>query len=266
MTMFNDDKVTVSEIKICCKVSNEIGTYVHKQRPTHGIVLFLKGESTFVFDSKAYFDVKAGQIIYLPKGSNYTSKDSDDAVCIAINFLVIEEGDIFPVILLNQRYCEKYAPKFNKLLHLWEERSSAYQSGCLSILYDIIFNMQRDIKSDYISLSQAQIVERAMLYINANIKDEFLTVYRVANAVGITPEYLRTLFKSFKNMSPKEYILLKRMEIAKAFLESGEIKLSCIPYECGFTDYPYFSKSFKKYFGVSPKSYLLQMNNKCERN
>lgn len=262
MTMFIDDKVTVSEIKICCKVSNETGTSIHRQRPTHGIVLFLSGESTFVFDSKTCFDLKAGQVIYLPKGSNYTSKDSDDAVCIAINFLVLEEGNIFPMILLNQRYCEKYTPKFNKLLHLWEERSTAYQSGCLSILYDIIFNMQRDIKSDYTSLSQAKIVERAMLYINANIKDEILTVYRVANEVGITPEYLRALFKSFKNMSPKEYILHKRMEIAKDFLESGEIKLSCIPYECGFIDYPYFSKSFKKYFGISPKSYLLQIKSK----
>ena len=265
MRMINDDNVTVSEIKLCCKVSNETGISVHKKRPSHGIVLYLKGESTFVFDGKTNVNVKQGQVIYLPKDSDYTSNDSEDAVCIAINFMVLEEGNIFPMILLSQRYCEKYLTKFNKLLNLWEVGSTAYRSGCLSILYDIIFNMQKDIKSDYISLSQAQIVESAMLFINANIRDEFLTVHQVADEVGISAQYLRTLFKSLKNMSPKEYILLKRMEMAKDFLESGDIKLNCIPYECGFTDYPYFSKSFKKYFGISPKSYLIQMNAKCEK-
>ena len=262
MELLNKDKVTVLEIKICCKVSEEKGVSVHNKRPTHGIVLFLKGESKFIFNKKKTVNVKAEQIIYLPEGSDYTSEDSDDAVCIAVNFLVAEDGDIFPITLLDRRYCEKYIPKFNKLLHYWEEGSTAYQSGCMALLYDIIFNMKRDIKTDYVSANQSSIMEQAILFINANIKDEFLTVATVAKSVGVTSEYLRRLFKAFKNMSTKEYIQLKRMEMAKDYLESGEIKLSFIPYECGFSDYTYFSKSYKKHFGISPKNYLQQLHQK----
>ncbi len=175
------------------------------------------------------------------------------------NFDFVERHKTYPPFLLETKHEEKYSPKFEKILNVWEQQAFGYQTCCLSILYDIIFNMQQDTKKDYVSSTQKQMVEDAIRHIKANIKDEELTVAHIAKEIGITPEYLRKLFKSFKNISPKEYIQIKRMELAKTFLESGEIKLCHIPYECGFTDYTYFSKSFKKHFGITPTIYLKQL-------
>ncbi len=265
MSVFDNEAVCISEIKICCKVSNEKGVTIHKNRPYHGLVLYLHGSSSFCFDDGEDYAVSAGQIIYLPKYSNYTSLDSDDAVCIAVNFDFISEEKTYDSVLLNVKYGEKYFSKFEKILNVWEEKACGYQNCCLSILYDIIFNMQQDTKRDYVSSLQKQMVEKAQQYINANIKDETMSVARVAQEIRITPEYLRKLFKAFINVSPVEYIRIKKMELAKTFLESGEIKLSHIPYECGFTDYTYFSKIFKKHFGISPKAYLMQMQREREK-
>ena len=171
----------------------------------------------------------------------------------------------YPVALINQKYGEKYIKKFNKILNVWNEQTSGYQNGCLSILYDIIFNMQQDTKSEYVSSQQAQTVEKAVSYINLNIRDEALTIQRVAEEVNITPEYLRVLFKSIRHMSPKEYVLNKRMELAKRYIESQDIKLSYIPEICGFKDYAYFSRSFKRHFGVSPHSYLKHVQKEKEK-
>lgn len=263
--VFDNEVVCVSKIRVCCKVSGEYWTSVHKNRPTHGLVVYLQGESVFAFDDGNSYEVKAGQVIYLPKFSNYTSADSEDAVCIAVNFYMADSEKTYPVALINQKYGEKYIKKFNKILNVWNEQTSGYQNGCLSILYDIIFNMQQDTKSEYVSSQQAQTVEKAASYINLNIRDEALTIQRVAEEVNITPEYLRVLFKSIRHMSPKEYVLNKRMELAKRYIESQDIKLSYIPEICGFKDYAYFSRSFKRHFGVSPHSYLKHVQKEKEK-
>ena len=264
MYVFNNEVVSISKIRVCCKVSGEFWTSVHKNRPTHGLVVYLQGESVFAFDDGNSYEVKAGQVIYLPKFSNYTSSDSEDAVCIAVNFYMADSEKTYPVALLNQKYGEKYIKKFNKILNVWNEQTNGYQNGCLSILYDIIFNMQQDTKSEYVSSRQAQIVEKAVYVINLNIRDEELTIEKVAKEMNITPEYLRVLFNSIKHMSPKEYVLTKRMELAKKYVEFQDIKLNRIPELCGFKDYAYFSRRFKRHFGVSPLSYLKQVQKEKE--
>ena len=65
MYVFDNEFVSVSKIRVCCKVSGEIWTTVHKNRPTHGLVVYLQGESVFVFDDGNSYNVKPGQVYLL---------------------------------------------------------------------------------------------------------------------------------------------------------------------------------------------------------
>ena len=74
-------------------------------------------------------------------------------------------------------------------------------------------------------------------------------------------DYLRRLFKKEVGVSPREFLLNGRMELARGIILGGlsnrysEYTVSQLAEACGFADPLYFSRVFKKYFGVSPSEY-----------
>lgn len=74
-------------------------------------------------------------------------------------------------------------------------------------------------------------------------------------------DYVRKLFKKETGVTPHEYLISKRMERARELL-SGRLtnrysnySVSQIAELCGFSEPLYFSRVFKKRFGVSPSEY-----------
>ncbi|MGM9912770.1 helix-turn-helix domain-containing protein [Floccifex sp.] len=64
-----------------------------------------------------------------------------------------------------------------------------------------------------------------------------------------------TLINTFKkryNQTVHQYLLNYRLEKAKEQLKIQSLSISQIAYNCGFNDANYFSKAFKKKYGVSP--------------
>ena len=255
MNPFFEETFFIIDIKNVRRVRDEIATSIHRNRPYHGLVLFTKGESKFIFQDDTSFVVKQNQVVYLPKYSNYDSCDALGTECIAINFDIQAYNCTFPNFSLHQMFGEKYRQKFHKILRLWNEQSYGYVNGSLAVLYEIIFQIQQDARRQYVSSRQSQIVEEATLFINTHLIEHTLSVEELAQTLNITPEYLRRIFKAVKGISPMEYILEKRTELAKNLIATGDIKLRFIAEECGFNDYPYFSRVFKNRTGLSPLQY-----------
>ena len=65
-------------------------------------------------------------------------------------------------------------------------------------------------------------------------------------------------FKCQMGMPPTKYILKLRMEHALSLLETSNMSVGEIGYACGYEDINFFSRSFKKYFGISPTFYRNQ--------
>lgn len=258
MNEFLETEFVIACIRICTRVSDENGTSVHRNRPSHGLVYFEEGESLFEFVGAKSLTVKAGQIIYLPKYSNYDSTDAPGTTCIAVNFELADRQMTFDPFTTKCNFGNKYMSYFEKILQLWMGQGAGYQNGCLGILYNIIFHMHQDVAQEYKSYGHSDMLEKSTDYINSHITDPGLTVSKVAARAGISPEYLRKLFKAKYGVAPREYILNKRLERAKTMIECGDIKLSSIPYECGFTDYSYFARIFRRRLGILPLQYQKQ--------
>lgn len=101
-------------------------------------------------------------------------------------------------------------------------------------------------------LKQGQVAERAMLIINEQYAHEELSIPYLCKLLFVNESYLRTVFKQNVGMTLSDYITQVRMNEAKRLIEAGGMKFSEIGYSVGYQDPAYFSKCFKKHFGVSP--------------
>ena len=87
-------------------------------------------------------------------------------------------------------------------------------------------------------------------YFTTNIDFEML-----AQSTGYSLGHFRALFKQRTGVSPKTYIIRKRMELAKGLVENTAIPMQDIAQQIGYQDYFQFSAYFKKFFGMSPAKY-----------
>lgn len=103
--------------------------------------------------------------------------------------------------------------------------------------------------------SSQDIVANTINYILSNISSPDLSVNEIAEKNYLSLSYLSRLFKKAKGISISQYIIRQRMELAAQLLAEGGNTISNIALSVGYNNYPYFTSTFRKYWGVSPSQY-----------
>lgn len=84
-----------------------------------------------------------------------------------------------------------------------------------------------------------------------------ITLNSLAKIAEMNPNYFCRLFKEITMQTPIEYVMHYRIEKAAIMLSSYNMSNIEIALECGFNDYSYFIRTFKKIKGITPKQYQL---------
>lgn len=92
-----------------------------------------------------------------------------------------------------------------------------------------------------------------------------ISVAQIANRLSVDPAYFSRIFTEKVGISPKKYILLKRMERAKELLIATDAGIFEISNSVGYEDQFYFCRIFKKTMGSSPTEYRKKQNEKLTR-
>ena len=136
-------------------------------------------------------------------------------------------------------YCEIFeGEQLKKILtHLTEE-----------IIYNITIASKNFENTDIYTVNP--LINEAIAYINHNITLP-LTVEAICSELHITKSYLHRLFVKHLKISPKKYILSKKLVMAQAGLRSGS-KPTDVYLSYGFSDYSTFFRAYKEFFGYAP--------------
>ncbi|MBE6793256.1 MAG: helix-turn-helix transcriptional regulator [Ruminococcaceae bacterium] len=94
-------------------------------------------------------------------------------------------------------------------------------------------------------------MRRALSFIGERY-NEPLTLSDVAEYLGISPNYLSTLFHQTTGVSFRDHLCQVRVEAGKRLLLSTDLSLVEIAVAVGFPDQSYFCKVFKKHVGLTP--------------
>jgi len=106
--------------------------------------------------------------------------------------------------------------------------------------------------------TRKEILRRLMLA-KQYMDDEFLGIDEISQVAAICNMSEFHFFRSFRQafaITPYQYLLNKRLELAKELLLKGELSVTLIAGYCNFPDVFTFSKAFKRKFNTTPTGFV----------
>ncbi len=165
--------------------------------------------------------------------------------CIICNTLLrkaAEQGGVHPVYL--NRISSDFAARIETLHN---------QTAGLTFLPEMVRSYCRLVQK-HTSESYSPPVRKAVLLIENDLTRD-LGLNAVAKDLAVSPGYLSSLFKKETGSTFTEFVTQRRMEYGKHLLETTAMQVQTVAQHCGIPDVNYFSKCFKKHFGVTPRAF-----------
>lgn len=213
------------------------------------VLLYIEGTGYFKTPEKNYY-FSPGTIFIIPPNTKhstisegcykniYINGDLDkffhfeEVVTITDNNL--KEGTQLATMMFNNRY----------------EESDYLSALCSAYIYFILDNLKVE---DTLTSSINKIIHKIM----EDFFDCSIDLKELLCESGYAEDYIRAYFKKMTGKTPTEFLTYTRIKHACFLIETYEKTLSLmeIAEQCGYTDYIYFSKNFKKITGMSPQKY-----------
>lgn len=103
--------------------------------------------------------------------------------------------------------------------------------------------------------SKMRLIYSAKRFMEENLSRLDLSLSMVAAHIGITPNYLSTLFSREAGETFSEYLNRIRIRRATQLLRSSSGSINEIAEKTGYSDALYFSKVFRRLIGMSPREF-----------
>jgi len=101
------------------------------------------------------------------------------------------------------------------------------------------------------SREKKDLVEDIRKYLNENYVQD-ISLYTLSKNMYLSPVYISKIFKEVMGDSPINYLIQIRLSKSKELLENSKLSIKTISKMVGYDDPYYFSKLYKKYYGISP--------------
>jgi AraC-like DNA-binding protein len=121
-------------------------------------------------------------------------------------------------------------------------------SETISALHRAIFG------TDALPAHTSGLVKQAIAYLHQNYTRP-LARWEIAEAVGVSEDYLSRVFHRELNVSPWDYLNRYRVLQSKHLLLHSADTVGAIAHQVGFKDQAYFSRVFHKVTGMSPQAF-----------
>ena len=148
----------------------------------------------------------------------------------------------------------------NELFDTMKEGREYYQLTVYSLIYKLFgclysFGYVSENTKDKRTGKQVKVLMELLDWIDASYT-ESITLEDLSRVSGMNEKYLCRFFKEFTSRTPIDYINNLRIECACHELTENGLSITEAALESGFNDLSYFSKTFKKYKGMSPREYI----------
>ncbi len=155
-----------------------------------------------------------------------------------------------PVIILSNKVMSlEDVKRLEKHYHVvFQSKGIWSETETISALHRALFGM------DVLPPHTSSLVKQAVVYLHENYT-HFLSRWEIADAVGVSEDYLSRVFNRELGLTPWDYLNRYRILQAKALLLNTAENIGNISHQVGFKDKAYFSRVFRKATGHSPQAF-----------
>jgi AraC-like DNA-binding protein/tetratricopeptide (TPR) repeat protein len=239
---------------------------------TYGTLALLEQKRGRVKDMIKYFDLKYAcrdsiyteekakqfaemQTIYETEKKNQTIQllERDKRIQQLWTNVFIAAFIFLTILFAIVYFFQRYRARKNRRIFNLEIDSLIAQRNELSEKYKdaLITGSEKKVES-YDQL----LLKKAIEIVENNMSDTLFGVEQMADKIGMSRTSLNRKLKTITGFPPSELIRNIRLRKAASLLRSQVNSVTQISIAVGFEDQSYFSKSFKKQFGVPPSEYL----------
>lgn len=154
-------------------------------------------------------------------------------------------------------------PEFERMMKLFESIEEALLQNTaycdikitntvielLILLNEAAKRKPSEIQKNQLNENLAKIID----YIDAHLSED-LSLATLERVLYVSAPHMCRMFKRSTNSTIHQYIVKKRIALAKHLLELGH-SVSDVSHESGFCDFSNFIKTFKKHTGMVPSKY-----------
>ena len=97
-------------------------------------------------------------------------------------------------------------------------------------------------------------LKRVIDYIQENLAGD-LTLAQLAAVAGMSPHYFAELFRQSTGHAPHQYVLLRRISLAKERLRDPQRSVIEAALDAGFQNPSHFARVFRRMVGISPSGF-----------
>lgn len=105
-----------------------------------------------------------------------------------------------------------------------------------------------------------KLINKALLYIQANFSNSDLSLDQVAQTVHLSPTYFSMLFRQCQGVNFCDYLETVRIRQAMELFNQTEMKIYEVADQVGYNSPQYFSICFKKITGFTPSEFRMKRN------
>lgn len=195
--------------------------------------------------------------------------ESDTSYCY-INFLkpIYEHTKTVPVYIKdNEPLSDLITPHIKYLIENRKQKFSGDELMVKSNLYAIIHHINKFCtETSGLSLkleSNYNKIKEVLMYVHTHYSEK-LTVENASSLINYSPNYFSKLFHELTGTSFIQYVINYRLDIASEKLINTKLTITEIAEETGFSNLPYFTRSFTAKYGSTPNAYRKLKNSKTK--
>lgn len=235
-----------------------------KPKPSHTLLWFKNCRGRITCKDGKIINVEKNQLTFMAKTLEYsveffdTAPNQTDSIVIHFQLTDASGNEICPTII--PEICIKNVEMSMGMAIEMAADEFKKNIVCLPEITSVIYRIFA-----YICKKQrAKIAKNKYSYIRNGIEllenNSDKSIEEIATICGVSEGYFRKLFREYSGDNPIDFRLKHRIEKAKQMLMLDTFTIGEIAQELHFSDIYHFSKTFKKYCGVSPSAYLRQKN------
>ena len=221
---------------------------------TWELIYYTSGEGIMIFDDLT-ISYREGDIIVVPPNHIHTNHSEKGFTNI---FLNIDDS--------NMNYRTPFKIQDDAAHFILNAFQAAYFHYNEGENRDILMTAYGHLLVGYIQTYQkspihSEIVETIRSNIVQNFSDSNYELDKFLRSLPFSYDYLRKLFKKEIGITPHQYLCDKRLMTAAEWLSStynDSSNIADVARMCGFTEPLYFSRMFKKKYGISPSFYRIE--------